>query len=273
MNPITDTTTVDAAEEMGQVADLVARGANAEARRRTARIADAADPETRALLGEILGALEKHPTVTLPKLRQLWQVNDDDGRALILACVPHAERRAEAAQQADRVARAARAERREYARRAPRDLTTRQTAPRPRRDQRATEGDAVAGRYFADRVDPAETDEQADYAALDYDLAAVPPLRGLPCVAAACGLERTPRDARRGADDGLCEDCRDRGVTGMAILPATATRAEAIAARCDYIAATSATTAERDARLRRDDRSLVTRDRFTVAEWYARQTA
>ena len=97
-----ETTTIDAAEEMGQVADLIAAGATREARRRTARLADTATVSTRALLGEILAALETHPAVTIAKLRDLWKVSDEDGRALVLACVPHAERRAEAAKQAAR---------------------------------------------------------------------------------------------------------------------------------------------------------------------------
>ena len=97
-----ETTTIDAAEEMGQVADLIAAGATREARRRTARLADTATVSTRALLGEILAALETHPAVTIAKLRDLWKVSDEDGRALVLACVPHAERRAEAAKQASK---------------------------------------------------------------------------------------------------------------------------------------------------------------------------
>jgi hypothetical protein len=60
---------------------------------------------------------------------------------------------------------------------------------------------------------------------------------------------------------------------GLAILPATATRAEVLIARCEYIAATSATPAERDARLNRDWRCLRTEDKFTVSDWHARQPA
>ncbi|SFO44224.1 hypothetical protein SAMN05216207_105911 [Pseudonocardia ammonioxydans] len=267
-----DTTTMDAADEMGQVADLIEGGATREARRRTARLADAADVTTRALLGEILAALETHPAVTIPKLRDLWKVSDDDGRALVLACVPHAERRAEAAKQAERMAQSTRAERREYARRKPGAVATRQGTPQQRRSQRATDKDTAARRYFAERVDPTEdTDQQSDYQQLDYDLAAVPPMRGLPCV--ACGVERSTRDQQRASDDGLCEDCRDSGTAGVPILPATATRAAVLIARCDYIAATSASPDERDARLNRDWRCLRTADKFTVTDWHARQPA
>lgn len=269
-----ETTTIDAAEEMGQVADLIAAGATREARRRTARLADTATVSTRALLGEILAALETHPAVTIAKLRDLWKVSDEDGRALVLACVPHAERRAEAAKQAERMAQATRAERREYARRRPGAVVTRQGSPQPRRGQRATDNDTASRRYFDEQVDPAEvTDEQSDYQQLDYDRAAVPPMRGLPCVAAPCGVERSTRDQQRSHDDGLCEDCRDSGTAGLAILPATATRAEVLIARCEYIAATSATPVERNARLNRDWRCLRTEDKFTVSDWHARQPA
>jgi len=272
MDTQTDTTTVDTAEQLRQVADLIAQGATREARRRTVRIADAADVSTRALLGEILAALEMPPSVMVDQLRDLWKRSDADGRELVEACAPRPERRAEAATQAERAVRATRAERREYARRAPRGLSTRQGAPRQRSSQRTTDNDTAARRYFAERVDPAEdTDEQSDYDQLDYDRAAVPPMRGLPCVAAACGVERSTRDQQRTHDDGLCEECRDSGTAGVPILPVTATRADVLIARCDHIAATSASVAERNARLNRDWRSLRTVDRFTVSDWHACQ--
>ncbi|MBP2371712.1 hypothetical protein [Pseudonocardia parietis] len=272
MDTQTDTTTVDTAEQLRQVADLIGQGANREARRRTVRLADAADVSTRALLAEILAALEMPPSDMLDHLRDLWKRSDADGRELVEACAPRQERRAQAATHANRATRAARAERREYARRAPRNLVTRQTAPRPSRSQRATDNDTATRRYFAERLDPTEdTAAQSDYDQLDYDRAAVPPMRGLPCV--ACGVERSTRDQQRTHDDGLCEDCRDSGTAGVPIPTATATRAETLIARCDYIAATSASVAERNARLNRDWRSLRTADRFTVSDWHARQPA
>ncbi|GAA1868663.1 hypothetical protein GCM10009772_49420 [Pseudonocardia alni subsp. carboxydivorans] len=276
MDTTTDTTTttatVDAAEQLRQVADLIAAGAVREARRRTARLADGATTDTRALLGQILDALEKHPAVALPQLRHLWKVSGTAGRELVEACAPRPERRAEAATQTDRAVRATRAERREYARHAPRDLTTRQGVPRQRRSQRSADNDAAARRYFADRTDPAEdTDEQSTYDQLDNEAAAVPPMCGLPCV--ACGVERSTRDQQRTRDDGLCEDCRDSGAAGVPILPATATRAEVLVARCDHIAATSTSPAERNARLNRDWRTMRRSDRFIVSDWHTRQPA
>ncbi|ALE76789.1 hypothetical protein FRP1_28755 (plasmid) [Pseudonocardia sp. EC080625-04] len=263
---------LDAAGELGQVADLIARGATREARRRTARLADAADTQTRALLGQILAALEKHPTVAIPRLRHLWKVSDAAGRELVEACAPRAERRAEAAKDTERAAQATRPERRGYERRRPGAVVTRQDVPQPRRSQRATDNDTATRRYFEEREDPAAgSDEQSDYDQLDYDRAAVQPMRGLPCV--ACGVERATRDRQRACDDGLCEDCRDSGTAGVPILPASATRADVLIARCDHIAATSATSDERNARLNRDWRCLKATDRFTVSDWHARQPA
>lgn len=268
----TYTTMVDAAEELGQVADLIARGATREARRRTARLADAADTQTRALLGQILDALEKPPADVIPRLRHLWKVHDEDGQALVVACVPHAERRAEAAKDIERAAQAARAERREYERRRPSAVVTARGVPQQRRSQRATDNDTATRRYFDEREDPvAAADEQSKYDQLDYDRAAVPPMRGLPCV--ACGVERATRDRQRACDDGLCEDCRESGTAGVPLLPVTATRADVLIARCDHIAATSANAAERNARLNRDWRCLKAADRFTVSDWHARQPA
>ncbi|MEV1294879.1 hypothetical protein [Pseudonocardia sp. NPDC049635] len=281
MNTRTDTTNdtttapvgdamVDAAEEMGRVAELIERSAIGEARRRTARLADRVDDATRALLGQILAALEQPPAVVLPRLRALWKSSDDDGKALVEACVPHAERRAELTTQAQRHAAAVRAERRDYERRRPGSVVRRRGAPQPRRSQRATEHDVATRRYFAERTDPGEvTDEAPDYDQIDYDRAALAAMKGLPCV--ACGVERSTRDRQRSRDDGLCEDCREGGITGVPIPAADATRDEVLIARCEYIAATSASTAERNARLNRDWRCLKVYDRFTVSDWHARQ--
>ena len=56
-------------------------------------------------------------------------------------------------------------------------------------------------------------------------------------------------------------------MAGVRVLPATATRADVLIARCDHIAATSTAPAERDARLRRDWRHLRTTDRFLEDIW------
>ncbi|WP_228816035.1 MobF family relaxase [Nocardia cyriacigeorgica] len=86
---------------------------------------------------------------------------------------------------------------------------------------------------------------------LDYDRAAVPDLRTLPCV--SCGIERRRADATpilpRRTDDGLCTDCRDdhTGIPDHNQHP--------LEARCTYLANTHPPDAAL-ALLRRDWRTL-----------------
>ncbi|TLG00310.1 hypothetical protein FEK35_23995 [Nocardia cyriacigeorgica] len=86
---------------------------------------------------------------------------------------------------------------------------------------------------------------------LDYDRAAVPDLRTLPCV--SCGIERRRADATpippRRTDDGLCTDCRDdhTGIPDHNQHP--------LEARCNYLANTHPPEATL-ALLRRDWRTL-----------------
>lgn len=86
---------------------------------------------------------------------------------------------------------------------------------------------------------------------LDYDLAAVPDIRTLPCV--SCGIERRRADATpippRRTDDGLCTDCRDdhTGIPDHNQHP--------LEARCTYLATTHPPEAAL-ALLRRDWRAL-----------------
>jgi hypothetical protein len=262
------------AGRLAEVAALVERGALREARRRTGRLLADADEGTQQLLTQCLRALECHPQVRTARLRHLWKTSGDDGRALVEACLPRSDRH-------DNQARAgwARPQGRTgdggAARRAPRDLPRRWIAPQPRRSQRSMDAGTAAGRYFADRVEPGtdrddrRDDRRDDVRPLDYDLAAVPPLRGLPCL--VCRTERCARDQQRHHDDGLCEDCRDRGHEGISAPSAPASCEAWVIARCRHIAATSATTAERVARLRADWRHLDHTDRATVARWVSTQ--
>lgn len=278
MNPTdtttTNTTTVttgaamtDAADQLGEIAEMIERGAVRGARARLARLLDTTDPAARLLLVRCVEALEaEHPTTTLARLRREWRQADADGRALVEACAPSAERRAEKTRDAERIARANRAKDQAHAARKPGAMTTRRSAPRGRRDPGAVDGDTVARRYFADRIDPVEdTNEPQHDDRLDYDLAAVPPMRGLPCV--ACGVERSATDQRRAVNDGLCQDCREDDTPGVAVPADDATRQAILTARCDYIAATSISPAERDARLRRDWRVMTKADKFAVIAW------
>ena len=101
----------------------------------------------------------------------------------------------------------------------------RRTAPRrcP-----ATHGDGdVAASYLAERGgvdDVPDRSEPAPGYTLDYDRAAVAPVRGAACL--GCGVERSRADRVRG--DGLCEGCREDGQTTEAVLTV---RCEAVLAR------------------------------------------
>jgi hypothetical protein len=254
------------AERLAEIADLVERGALREARRRTERILADADDATQQLLAQCLQTLERHPSVRLAQLRHLWKISDDEGRALVEACAPRGDQLAPTLPR-PRVD----ASRPDRTRQAPRDLPTRWTTPKARPSQRSVDAGTAAGRYFADRVEPDQDRDDRDEAMpLDYDLAAVPPLRGLPCV--VCRTERSSRDQLRRNDDGLCEDCRDSGRPGIASPAAEAPREAWVIARCTYINDTSATPAESRARLRADWRQLSRADRATMAHWVANQT-
>ncbi|MFC9432474.1 hypothetical protein [Nocardia sp. NPDC057030] len=79
---------------------------------------------------------------------------------------------------------------------------------------------------------------------LDYDLAAMNPYHGWPCV--GCWIDRCDSDLRvvhlvdgqRVSDDGLCRDCRDDGQPGIAPLPVPWGLQEFVHSRCAYITAT-----------------------------------
>jgi hypothetical protein len=99
--------------------------------------------------------------------------------------------------------------------------------PPPSPSRRRGGGVAAAARDHAERrhVDnaPTRAERPVGYG-LDYDRAAVPSLRGAPCL--GCGVERSRADHARG--DGLCEGCTDDGLTTEV---AIAARAEGVLAR------------------------------------------
>ncbi|MEV0334509.1 MobF family relaxase [Nocardia sp. NPDC050717] len=102
--------------------------------------------------------------------------------------------------------------------------------------------------------------------AIDYDLAAMPAVVGLPCV--DCGIER-PRNATipvppRHSDDGLCHSCRD---TDRPAIPEHEP-ADHLTARCAHITNTHPAAAAL-AMLRRDWRTLDRRGRTLIEQWLA----
>ncbi|TDP28238.1 MobF family relaxase [Nocardia ignorata] len=113
----------------------------------------------------------------------------------------------------------------------------------------------------ADRSQPS-----AGVFTLDYDLAAIPALTGLPCV--DCSVER-PRNASipvppRTSDDGLCHSCRDNKRPGIPAHNPT----EHLTARCAHIAETHPAPAAL-AMLRRDWRALDPAGRTVIQKWLA----
>ncbi|WP_280222057.1 MobF family relaxase [Nocardia neocaledoniensis] len=99
---------------------------------------------------------------------------------------------------------------------------------------------------------------------IDYDLAAIPAITGLPCV--DCSIER-PRNTHsptppRHSDDGLCHDCRDNGQPGIP----DHDPAHHVTARCAYLAETYPDPAAL-AMLRRDWRTLDPPGRAVIEQW------
>lgn len=95
----------------------------------------------------------------------------------------------------------------------PRRVSIRRGASRTPRTRTAARNERRAEQYFTQRDDTAPSDERAEEAiyasGIDYDLAAVTPMRGRGCL--FCGIERSESDRRR--RDGLCADCRADGLT------------------------------------------------------------
>ncbi|MFD6218078.1 AAA family ATPase, partial [Nocardia salmonicida] len=99
---------------------------------------------------------------------------------------------------------------------------------------------------------------------IDYDVAAMPLVVGLPCV--DCSIER-PRNASspvppRHSDDGLCHDCRDNERPAIP----DHNPAEHLVARCAHIAETHPAPAAL-AMLRRDWRTLDQAGRGVIQQW------
>ncbi len=261
-----DVSTRSVPEALAQLAELVDAGDLTAARRMSQRLLGSADPLALTVLTRCANALQADPDVAAERLRQLWRDSDPADRTIIEACVPDADYRPDLPTSAvDHFA----ANRPRYV--APRDLRiTRRapTAPRPRA------GDSgIAGAYERDR---GGFDEQPEPATtpigyeLDYDRAAVPALRGTPCV--QCWIERSSADQRRGrCDDGLCQDCRDSGRPGIPELPAGHTRTEAVEGRCEFIATHAGAGAR--AALRQEYRRANRADRAVITAWVAAHTA
>jgi hypothetical protein len=259
------------ADSILELAGLVRAGDRAEAKRQARTLLDTADPRHLTIVAQCATILDYWPRIGVAKLRAYWQsCTDPQDRAIIAACAPEPGEHPQRTQPNS-------APRGNTSRHQARRTVRRQMRPelRRRRDQRQQrEEPAVVTAYHQDRAgvdDAPEYGERPDGYAVDYDRAAVPALRGTPCV--YCWVERSSADqAPSRADDGLCEQCRDKGRPGIPALPAGHTRADAIAARCALIAAKHHRTAAVSILRNEWDRAQG-RDRAVIAEWVAAHRA
>ncbi|MEV0688385.1 MobF family relaxase [Nocardia sp. NPDC050378] len=133
-------------------------------------------------------------------------------------------------------------------------------------------GNDIVDTYLADPEtldsrDPTPTSSTRAAAgeySIDYDLAAIPAIVGLPCV--DCSIER-PGNATapvhpRISDDGLCHNCRDNERPGIP----EHNPAEHLTARCTHITQTHPAPAAM-AMLRRDWRTLDPAGRSLIEQW------
>ena len=251
---------------VARLADLVADGKFTAARRAAASLIDQADPHTLGLIARCAEALQADRHTATAALDELWLTASDQAAAIITACLPDEDYRP--------------------------DLPTPEPEPAWKRQVRwvppsrvrvrrgpgsaapARSGDSgdsgIVLSYLAE-TDPAPGEVRESGAErplgyeLDYDLAAVHPVRGTPCV--GCWIERTRADQRRGQDDGLCGECRDAGHCGIPALPVGHTRADAVRARCRFIADADTTGQGGLPTLRAEYGRANKADRAVIAAW------
>lgn len=263
---------------ISDIAALVSSGELKEAKRQARALIDTADPRHLELIARCAEIAETYPRTAITRLRWLWHQVDADGRAIIEACAP-AEGEDRRRPQPDEQRAPRWNGRNRY--QAPRDRNPededesrsprrraqiRAQLRKPRPAQNPAREPAVSLRYQETRAgvddQPQRAERPAGYAN-DYDKAAVPARRGTACV--SCWIERAAADTRQ-PDDGLCGECRDAGRRGVAPLPNSGSRADAIAARCAYIAANHLPATAR-VLLRADWHSSTKREQAVIAAW------
>jgi hypothetical protein len=265
-------------DAVADVAAMLKNGNLRQAKRNMALLLDNVHPSVLALLNECADILSRPTAIARPKLTAVWRryAAHPEAQKIIEACAPARDEwdhRQVPELPAD-----------DHPRRAdtptPRPVNTRSGTPvsredlRARRDQRQARKDTAA--YFAQRTegdDQPRDDDRPDGYALDYDHAAVPALRGTPCV--CCWLERSTADqaTSRRSDDGLCSECREKARPGIPELPAGHTRADAITARCALIAAKYHPDTARAILRNEWYRAQTAQDRATIAAWVQAHTA
>ncbi|MGB3439481.1 MAG: hypothetical protein WBA97_12085 [Actinophytocola sp.] len=224
---------------------MIKNGKLRDAKHLMARLLDNVEPHVLALLAECADILSCPNVVARPKLLALWGEHQAHPVALkiIAACAPARDEWETRVVDLPQVTSACRDSTRPSS-----PVGTRRSAPASRSDLRARRirgrADQHAAAYTEHRAgvdDQPAYGPRSDAYAIDYDNAALYALRGLDCV--TCWTERTRADhaprVREGdlSDDGLCSECRDKGREGIPSLPADFTAADAVAARCTYIAA------------------------------------
>lgn len=258
-------------DAVADVAAMIKDGKLPQAKRTMALLLDNVHPSVLALLNECAAILSRPSPVARPKLTALWHqyTANPEAQQIIAACAPARD---------------------EWDHRTVPELPatdypnhantpnagpveTRTGTPvsraelRARRDRRQAHKDAAG--YFADRAgvdDQPRRGDQPDAYRIDYDRAAIPALRGTPCV--CCWLERSHADHATGrSDDGLCSDCRERQRPGIPDLPVGHTRADAITARCALIAVKYHASTARAILRNEWYRAQTARDRATITAW------
>lgn len=248
---------------VARLAELVADGKFTAARRAAASLIDQADPHALGVIARCADALQADRHEATAALDELWMSATERDAAIITACLPGADYRPDlptpelepAWKRQVRWVPPSRVQVRRGPRRAP-----------------ARAGDSGLLLSYLAETDPAPaevrdagTERPLGYE-LDYDLAAVHPVRGTPC--AGCSIERSSADQHRGGwDDGLCGECRDAGEPGIPQLPAGHTRTDEIRARCRFIAAADATGQGGLPTLRAEYRRACPADKTVIAAW------
>lgn len=237
--------------DISDLATLVKNGKLTEAKRAARTLLDNADPHDLEVIANCAHTLETWPKIGVAKLRHYWQEANAHDRAIIAACVPEPGEQRHRPHLDDG--------------RQPR--WTRKTRYQAPRDNAARQDPAIVTAYQRERAGiddaPEQTERPAGYA-LDYDRAALADIQATPCV--RCWLERSTTDYAGQQDDGLCGDCRDKGRPGIPALPEGHTRADAINARCAFIATHFPTAAIKLLR-RYWQRCTDPADRATIANW------
>ncbi|MGX1778375.1 hypothetical protein ACWIGW_40150 [Nocardia brasiliensis] len=202
------------------------------------------DDHTWAMIGEIANTLRyKTHDVAVAKLRKLWRDNEQY-RGLIEACVPKTDGHQYVPDSPPL------ADRRHEPRRPRPGRVTRRIDPSRRTDPRQRTNDSPGTGQIdsyetqlthEDRREPGTPRDELIVDRRDYDRDAAAEVTEPLCV--SCRLERACIDRWTGqittghGDDGLCGTCREDGRQGIPELPLGHTRAEAIQARLDTIAA------------------------------------